>query len=292
MPRSFLAVLFVSTLALALGIVPHPSSAALLSLSVVEGFRALDGSTILADPNPQESLSGSTLTQLGLPLLYDPRLTEPFGITVRITNTSGTEVLFPDALPGVSVLTGVSGVPGYSSRLNVAAGGAGRSGAAGTEGAVSRTAIDLLDSLEAAASPVSGSHGGGGGAATGVAGNWVSITGASGLELAAFLAGVRLLPGEWVDIRDFVRVNAFEREREGCRIAVGFDLPTFSYQGVSVTSSAWTGSFAEVAPALPPPGPGPVAASEPPVVLLAGAGLAGLALGRRRRVLARHEVGV
>jgi len=292
-PRSFLAVCFICSLALSLAALP--ASAALLSLSVVDGLLGVDGSTILADPNPQESLSGSTLTQLGLPLLYDPSLTEPFGITVRITNTSGADVWFPEALPGVSVLTGVSGIPGYSSRQNVGAGGAGRLGGAGSEGAVSRTVIDLLDSLEAESSPASGSHGGGGGAATGVAGNWLSLTGASGLELAAYLAGVRLLPGAYVDIRDFVRVNAFERDLPGCRIAVGFDLPTFSYQGVSVTTAAWTGSFSEEAlppPPPPPPGPGPVTVSEPPIVFLAGAGLAGLALGGRRRLFARHELGV
>jgi len=281
--RSLLAVLVVVP---ALLVAPSPANAGLLTLSVVDGLTAIDGSTVLADPNPQESLSGSTLTQLGLPLLYDPVLSDEFGITVRITNTSTGEILFPDVLPGVSVLTGVSGVPGYSSRQNVAAGGAAnRTGGEGTEGAISRTAIDLLDSLEALSSPVSGSHGGGGGAATGVANNWISVTGASGIELAAFLAGVRLAPGAWIDIQDFVRVNAFQRDREGCRIAFGFDLPTFSQSGVSVTSSAWTGSFAEEPPATEP---GPVAAAEPPAVLLAGAGLAGLALRRRLRVLARH----
>lgn len=286
MPRSLLAALAVCSLVFVLALAPAPSSAGLLSLSVVEGLRALDGSTVLADPNPQESLSGSTLTQLGLPLLYDPLLTDAFGLTVRITNTSGSEIFFPDALPGVSVLTGVSGVPGYSSRLNVAAGGAGRTGGAGSEGAISRTAIDLLDSLDAVSSPASGPHGGGGGAATGVADNWISITGASGLELAAYLAGVHLLPGAWIDIRDFVRVNAFQRDLEGCRLSLGFDLPTFSYQGVSVTTTAWTGSFSEAAPTVP--GPDPVAASEPPIAFLAGAGLAGLAFVRRRRVGAPH----
>jgi len=287
-PRSCFTAVVACFLVVVLA--PHPSRAALLSLSVLEGLRALDGTTPLADPNPQESLSGSTLTQLGLPLLYDPLWVDPFGITVRITNTSTSEILFPDALPGVSVLTGVSGVPGYSSRQNVAAGGAAHSGGTGAEGAISRTAIDLLDSLEAASSPASGGNGGGGGAATGIAGNWISLTGASGLELAAYLAGVRLLPGDWIDIQDFVRVNAFQRDREGCRIAIGFDLPTFSYQGVSVTTAAWTGSLSEAAPK--PPGPGPVATSEPPIGLMAGAGLAGLALGRRRRILARDEVGV
>ena len=286
MPRTLLAALVVCSLVFILA--PAPSSAGLLSLSIVEGLRALDGSTLLVDPNPQESLSGSTLTQLGLPLLYDPALTDPLGLTARITNTSASEILFPDVLPGVSVLTGVSGIPGYSSRLNVAAGGAGRAGGAGSEGVISRTAIDLLDSLEVASSPASGPHGGGGGAATGVADNWISLTGASGLELAAYLAGVRLLPGAWIDIRDFVRVNAFQRDLEGCRIALGFDLPTFSYQGVSVTTTAWTGTFSEAAPEVPGPGPGPVTASEPPIGLMAGAGLAGLAFGRRRRVGARH----
>lgn len=284
MPRLPIAAMLVAVLALLPA--PNPSMAGLLTLSVVEGLQALDGSTTLEDPIAQESLSGSTLTQLGVPLPYDPVLSDEFGITVRITNTSTGEILFPDVLPGVSVLTGVSGVPGYSSRQNVAAGGAAnRTGGEGTEGAISRTAIDLLDSLEAISSPVSGSNGGGGGAATGVANNWISITGASGLELAAFLAGVRLAPGAWIDIRDFVRVNAFQRDREGCRIAFGFDLPTFSQSGVSVTSTAWTGSFAEAAPATDP---GPVAAAEPPIGALTGAGLAGLAFRRRRRmVLAR-----
>ncbi|HEX7077543.1 MAG TPA: hypothetical protein VF363_03900 [Candidatus Eisenbacteria bacterium] len=282
MPRSILAVAFACHLALAAS--PPGVSAGLLSLSIVGGATTLDGATEIAEPVAQESLSGSTLAQLAAPLLFDP---EGFlGLTVRITNVSDRDLAFPDALPGVSVLTGVVAVTGYSSKLNVASGGAaGKSGAAGAEGGVSRTALDLTGALEATSSPVVGSNGGGGGAATGVAENWIAATGASGAELAAWLAGLTLRPGEWIDVPDFVRITAFGRSSSDARIALGFDLPTFSYGGVSVTSGAWTGEFAGPADRG---GGGEVPASvpEPPGAWTTGAALAGLLLrGRRARAV-------
>ncbi len=225
-----------------------PAAAGLLTLTVVEGVVGLDGTTLLDDPLGQESLSGSTLGTLGSPLLADPATGTLFGLTVRITNTSDRDVLFGDALPGVSVLTSVFGIPGYASRTNVGAGGAARSSGEGAEGTVSRFALDMSGPLDAASSPADGPNGGGGGAATGVADCWISVTGASGAELAAYLAGVTLAPGESVDIPDFIRIAAFGRSSDEAKIAFGFDLPTFSSGGVSVTCGAWTGAFA---------GPGP-----------------------------------
>ncbi len=272
MPRT--VVLYLAASCLALG--PSTAGAGLISLTVVGGAVAVDGSTTIPDPILQESLSGSTLTQLGSPLLYDPE--GILGLTVRLQNTSDQTITFPDALPGVSVLTGVNGIPGYASKLNVAAGGAkGASGGPGAEGAISRTVLDLTDSLFAFSSPVSGSNGGGGGAATGVADNWVALTGASGADLSAYLASVQLLPGEWIDIPDFVRITAFQRVDDAAKMALGFDLPTFTQSGITVTCGAWTGEFS---------GPG---ASEPPVALpepdarsiwLAGLGVLALCGGR------------
>jgi hypothetical protein len=245
-------VLYLAASCLALG--PSTANAGLISLTVVGGAVAVDGSTTISDPISQESLSGSTLAQLGSPLLYDPN--GMLGLTVRLQNTSDQTITFPDALPGVSVLSGVNGIPGYASKLNVAAGGAkGSSGGPGAEGAISRTVLDLTDSLFAFSSPVSGSNGGGGGAATGVADNWVALTGASGADLSSYLASVQLLPGEWVDIPDFVRITAFQRVDDAARMALGFDLPTFTQSGITVTCGAWTGEFS---------GPG---AAEPPVAL-------------------------
>lgn len=245
-------VLYLAASCLALG--PSTASAGLISLTVVGGAVAVDGSTTIPDPILQESLSGSTLAQLGSPLLYDPD--GMLGLTVRLQNTSDQTITFPDALPGVSVLSGVNGISGYASKLNVAAGGAkGSSGGPGAEGAISRTVLDLTDSLFAFSSPVSGSNGGGGGAATGVADNWVALTGASGADLSSYLASVQLLPGEWVDIPDFVRITAFQRVDDAAKMALGFDLPTFTQNGITVTCGAWTGEFS---------GPG---ASEPPVAL-------------------------
>ena len=280
MPRSVLVALVLwSALA-----GPGVARAGLLSLTVIGGLTGLDGSTSLGDPLAQESLSGSTLAQLGTPLLYDP---DGFlGITVRIQNISDQEIAFPDALPGVSVLSGVSGVSGYSSRLNVGAGGAARSGGAGSEGTLSRTVLDLTDSLTVLTSPASGPNGGGGGAGTGVADNWIALTGASGQELAAYLAGMTLAPGAWIDVPDFARITAFQRASETARMALGFDLPTFTFGGVTVTCGAWTGSFSEagIVEPPPPPPPDPVALPEPPSGAVLPVGLALLALGRRRLV--------
>jgi hypothetical protein len=280
-PRTTLLVLILVVVCFMIG--PGSAGAGLISLTVVGGVTALDGSTVIADPLLQESLSGSTLTQLGSPLLFDP--VTALGLTVRVQNISDQEIAFPDALPGVSVLTGANGITGYTSKLNVAAGGAaGKDGAAGAEGAVSRTVIDLTDSVYAFSSPASGSNGGGGGAATGVADNWVALTGASGSELATYLASVHLLPGEWIDIPDFVRITAFQRALEGARLAVGFDLPTFSFGGTTVTCGAWTGSFSEAGEVAPPPPPDPISLPEPHPMSLWLPGLGVLALCGRRLV--------
>jgi len=263
---------------------PGRARAGLITLTVVGGATATDGSTVVADPLAQESLSGTTLTQLGSPLMFDP--TGAVGITVRLQNTSDQEIAFPDVLPGVSVLTGVNGITGYTSKLNVAAGGAsGKSGAAGTDGAISRTVIDLTDSMFAVSSPVVGSHGGGGGALTGVADNWIGLTGASGSELAAYLANLHLAPGQWVDIPDFVRIIAFQRVTDGAHLGFGFDLPTFSFGGITVTCGAWTGTFSEAGDVTLPPPPPPVSSlPEPGSVPLWFTGLGALALCGRRFV--------
>lgn len=259
---------------------PGSAAAGLISLTLVGGATATDGSTTIADPLAQESLSGTTLTQLGSPLLFDP--SGALGLTVRVQNVSDQEIAFPDVLPGVSVLTGVNGVTGYTSKLNVAAGGAaGKSGAPGAEGAISRTVLDLTDSLYAVNSPVSESNGGGGGAATGVADNWVALTGASGADLAAYLANVHLAPGQWIDIPDFVRIMAFQRMMDGARLGIGFDLPTFTFGGITVTCGAWTGTFSEPGDIAPPP-PDPVSLPEPGTAPLWLAGLGAFALCRRR----------
>jgi len=270
------SILFVLVVCFTLG--PATAGAGLISLTVVGGATAVDGSTVIADPLLQESLSGSTLTQLGSPLLFDP--TGLVGLTVRVQNISDQEIAFPDALPGVSVLTGVNGITGYASRQNAAAGGAGKAGGAGAEGAVSRTVLDMTDSLYALSSPASGSHGGGGGAATGVANNGIALTGASGAELASALAAVHLAPGAWVDIQDFVRITAFQRSAEGGHLAFGFDLPTFAFGGITVTCGAWTGTFSEAGGGPPPPDP--VALPEPDgrSIWLAGLGVVALC-GRR-----------
>jgi hypothetical protein len=267
-PRT--VVLYLAASCLALG--PATAGAGLISLTVVGGAVGVDGSTTISDPILQESLSGSTLTQLGSPLLFDPEgLT---GLTVRVQNVSDQVITFPDALPGVSVLTGVNGLPGYASKLNVAAGGAkGSSGGPGAEGAISRTVLDLTDSLFAFSSPASGSNGGGGGAATGVADNWVALTGASGADLSAYLASVQLQPGQWIDIPDFVRITAFQRLDDAARMALGFDLPTFTQSGITVTCGAWTGEFA--GPGEPAP---PVALPEPDARSIWFVGLGVLAL--------------
>jgi hypothetical protein len=272
------SILFVLVVCFTLG--PATAGAGLISLTVVGGATAVDGSTTIADPLLQESLSGSTLTQLGSPLLFDP--TGLVGLTVRVQNISDQEISFPDALPGVSVLTGVNGITGYASKLNVAAGGAGKVGGVGADGALSRTVLDMTDSVYAVSSAASGPHGGGGGAATGVADNAVALTGASGAELASALAAIHLAPGAWVDIPDFVRITAFQRSVEGSRMAVGFDLPTFTFGGITVTCGAWTGSFSEAGGGPPPPEP--VALPEPDARSIWLAGLGVFALCGRRLV--------
>ena len=274
MPRSVRSpLLFVLLLFAAL-----PARAGLLTLTVVSGLTTTDGETAIDDLLPRESLSGTTLAQLGSPMLVDPATGELLGLTVRITNTSDLEVAFPDYLPGVSVLTSVTGVPGYSTRTDVASGGNARAGSSGAEGEVSRTALDMTGPLDVASSPVNGSHGGGGGAGTGVADCWISVTGASGFELAPYLAGLVLAPGESVEIPNFLWIAAFGRSAEDAKIAFGFDLPTFSKGGVTVTTTAWTGTF--VAPA--PPGSDPAALPEPSSLALWLAGLAGWRARRGR----------
>lgn len=276
MPRWF-SLLLIGTLSLCH--VPE-ARAALLSLTVIGGVAATDGSTVIPEGIAQESLSGSTLTQLGTPILFDPNAISPLSLSVRLTNISEADILFPEFLPGVSVLTGVNGIPGESSRLNTAAGGAARTGSTGVEGAISRTAVEMTETLEALSSPVLGSHGGGGGAATGVLDSYISLTGASGAHLATYLAGRTLRPGEWIDIDGFAWIQSFGRVHDAARIALGLDLPTFSFGGVTVTTGAWTGSFTGPAP----PGeedPGdPVAASAPGTL---GLVLLGLAAGAGRR---------
>lgn len=275
MPRWF-SLFLIGTLSLAHA---PDGRAALISLTVIGGVTGVDGSTVIPEGIAQESLSGSTLTQLGTPLLFDPDLMSPLSLSVRLTNISDADLLFPEFLPGVSVLTAVNGIPGQSARQNTAAGGAAHAGATGSEGAISRTAIEMTDALEAMNSPVEGANGGGGGAATGVQDSYISLTGATGAYLATFLAGRTLRPGEWIDIESFATITAFRRSHESARIAFGLDLPTFSFGGVSVTTGAWTGSFS--GPAPPGEGGDPVASASIPGTF--GLVLVGLALGAGRR---------
>jgi hypothetical protein len=270
-------------LAVAAALAAVPARGAVLTLAVIDGLKLLSGETTIPDPIAQETLGGSTLAQLAAPSLFDPSGPGSPGLTVRITNVSSLDVLFPEFLPGVSVLSHVSGVSGYSSKTDVAAGGAaGRSGAAGIDGAISRTALDMTLDLDVAPSPVADSNGGGGGAGTGVADNLISLTGASGAQLAAYLGGVILAPGEWIDVPAFVTLAAFHRAMEDARIGFGMDLPTFYSNGVTVTTAAWTGTFVGPDPSEPS---GPSAdAPEPGTtgLLLAGLGAAALA-GRQAR---------
>ncbi|HEY7729226.1 MAG TPA: hypothetical protein VID50_12340, partial [Candidatus Eisenbacteria bacterium] len=112
-----------AAIAVAAAVSAAPARGAILTLSVVQGLRLLTGEREIPESISQESLSGSTLTQVGTPALFDPAAGGPLALTVRITNASLADVLFPGFLPGVSVLTHVSGVSGYSSKTNVASGG-------------------------------------------------------------------------------------------------------------------------------------------------------------------------
>jgi hypothetical protein len=284
-PRWF-SLLLLGTLSLLHG---ADARASLISITLIGGVAATDGTTVIPEGIAQETLSGSTLTQLGTPLLFDPNAVSPLSLSVRLTNISVADILFPEYLPGVSVMTAVNGISGQSARQNTAAGGTARSGSAGVEGAISRTAVEMTATMDAINSAVEGSHGGGGGAATGVLDSWVSLTGASGAHLATYLAGRTLAPGEWIDIDGFAWIQSFGRAHEGARIGFGLDLPTFSFGGVSVTTGAWTGSFMGPAPAGEEEEPGdPAAASAPGTLGLALVGLAagawrrGFRLGRRR----------
>ena len=95
------SLLLVGTLSL---VHAADARAALLSLTVIGGVTGTDGSTVIPEGFAQESLSGSTLTQLGTPLLFDPGAVSPLSLSVRLTNISEADILFPEYLPGVSVL--------------------------------------------------------------------------------------------------------------------------------------------------------------------------------------------
>ncbi len=265
---------------------PPPAKAGVLSLTLVSGLTDLSGIGEIPDAVGQESLSGSTLAQLGTPLLFDPEMDMLTSLTVRVTNTSSAAVLFPEFLPGVSVLSGLNAIPGYSSKLNVGAGGAaGKTGLPGADGAVSRTVLDTAYDLLVEGSPGTVSDGGGGGAGTAVAENWIALKGASGEDLSSYLAGKTLNPGEWIDVPNFASVTAFHRELDDARFALGFDLPTFNSGGIAVTTGAWTGTCSGPRIEAPPPVTGPPASVPEPssVTLLLG----GLAVGATRRGLSR-----
>ena len=272
----------------------QPGHAALLSLTIIGGLTATDGSTVIGEGIPQESLSGSTLTQLGTPFLYDLDGSAPWSITVRLMNISDIDIAFPDAMPGVSVLTGLYAIPGYTTKLNVAAGGAaGKTGLPGGDGAISTTVLDFNLPLDVTTSAVVGSNGGGGGAGTGIGETWIAATGAAGADLALYLAGITLHPGQYIDIVNFARVTSFGRGDPAARIALGFDIPTFSFGGVTITTGAWTGSFGGPGPSgaggSPTPQP-PPGAPEPGSLGMAAAGLAIVLTqrGRGRRPLPKR----
>ena len=266
---------------------PSPAEAGVLSLTLVSGVTDLLGGTEIQDPLLQESLSGSTLTQLGSPLLFDPKMDLLTSLTVRVTNTSDAAVLFPEFLPGVSVLSDLNAIPGYSSKLNVGAGGAaGKAGLPGADGAISRTVLDTSYDLLVEGSPGTISNGGGGAAGTAVAENWIAMKGASGEDLAPYLAGKTLNPGEWIDVPNFAFITTFHRALDEARFAFGFDLPTFNSGGISVTTGAWTGTCTGPMIEAPPPPPPPSDVSEPASLTLL---VTGLALGATRRGLSRSR---
>jgi hypothetical protein len=281
MSRSTFSLVLVALLLLT----GTPARAGVLSLSVVSGMTDLLGGAEIADPVGQESLSGSTLAQLGTPLLFDPEMDLLTSLTVRVMNTSIAAVLFPEFLPGVSVLSGLNSIPGYSSKLNVGAGGAaGKTGLPGADGAISRTVLDTAYDLVVEGTPGTISNGGAGAAGTAVAENWIALQGASGDALSSYLAGRVLNPGEWIDVPGFATITAFHRAVDDARFAFGFDLPTFSSGGVSVTTGAWTGSCSGPRTEAPPPVTPPAAVPEPASLTLL---LGGLAVGAARRRLAR-----
>jgi hypothetical protein len=283
MPVNRSALIVALSFPLLLAVAP-PVQAGVLSLSIVGGITDMLGGTQIPDPVGQESLSSTTLTQLGTPLMFDPTMDALTSLTVRVTNTSDAAVLFPEFLPGVSVMSGLNSIPGYSSKLNVGAGGtASKNGLPGQDGAISRTVLDTTYDLFVEGTPGTISNGGAGGAGTGVAENWIALKGASGDYLSPFLAGKTLNPGEWIDIPGFAAITQFHRSIEDARFAFGFDLPTFSSGGISVTTGAWSGSCGGPGLVTPPPPP-PASVPEPASVTLL---LGGLALGATRRRLAR-----
>ena len=279
------SILFFALFLALLLVGPPPASPGVLSLSLLSGLTDLTGNTEIQDPVWQESLSGSTLAQLGSPLVFDPRMDALTSLTVRLTNTSTSAVTLPEFLPGVSVLTGINGLPGYSSKLNVGSGGArGQNGAAGADGTIARTVLDTAYDLPVEATPGTISNGGGGGAGTAVAESWIAMSGASGEHLSQYLANRVLNPGEYIDIPDFAKITAFHRSSDDARMAFGFDLPTFSSSGISVTTGAFSATCSGPSIVAEPPPPPPSAVPEPASVTLL---LGGLALGATRRGLAR-----
>jgi len=164
-------------------------------------------------------------------------------------------------------------------------GNRGANGASGADGAISRTVLDTSYDLLVEGTPGTISNGGGGGAGTAVAENWIAMTGASGEHLSQYLANRVLNPGESIDIPDFAQITAFHRTNDESRMAFGFDLPTFSSGGISVTTGAFSATCSGpsiVTEPSPPPSTVPEPAS---VTLLIG----GLALGATRRGLARSR---
>jgi len=281
------SILFFALFLALLLVGPPPASPGVLSLSLISGLTDLTGSTEIQDPVWQESLSGSTLAQLGSPLVFDPQMDALTSLTVRLTNTSAAAITLPEFLPGVSVLTGLNGIPGYSSRLNVGTGGnRGASGAAGADGTISRTVLDTSYDLLVESTPGTISNGGGSGAGTAVAENWIGMTGASGEHLSQYLANRVLNPGEYIDIPDFAKLTAFHRTNDEARMAFGFDLPTFSSGGISVTTGSFSATCSGPSIVAEPPPPPPSAVPEPASVTLL---IGGLALGATRRGLARSR---